>query len=117
MNMLKSIVSFYENLTGLTEETSKIVENVDKIKEKYYLFLKRNLGWKDYEIENKLQQKIGEIENLNYNISIKNQQYDTLKKVYIYNMYTILSKTTTQRIIYLNKCKIILMLCVKKTKK
>lgn len=50
------IVSLYESLIGLTNETSKICESVERIKQIYGDFLKNNLGWKEYEIENKFRQ-------------------------------------------------------------
>ena len=58
------IVSFYENLSGLTEETCRICEKVELIKQKYYIFLQRNLGWKDYEIENKFKENFNTKKNI-----------------------------------------------------
>lgn len=57
------IVSCYENLSALTEQTSKIVEKVEMIKQRYYVFLSKNLGWQDYEIENKFRQNFNTIRN------------------------------------------------------
>lgn len=50
------IVSLYESLIGLTNETARICDAVERVKQIYYDFLKNNLGWKDYEIENKFRQ-------------------------------------------------------------
>ncbi len=50
------IVSLYESLIGLTNETVTLCEAIDRIKQIYYDFLKNNLAWKDYEIENKFKQ-------------------------------------------------------------
>lgn len=50
------IVSLYESLIGITNETANLCEAVEKVKQIYYNFLRNNLGWKDYEIENKFRQ-------------------------------------------------------------
>lgn len=49
------IVSLYESLIGITNETASLCDAVDKVKQIYNDFLKNNLGWKDYEIENKFR--------------------------------------------------------------
>lgn len=50
------IVSLYESLIGLTNETANLCDAVERVKQIYYDFLRNNLGWKDYEIENKFRQ-------------------------------------------------------------
>ncbi len=50
------IVSLYESLIGLTNETANLCDAVERVKQIYYDFLKNTLGWKDYEIENKFRQ-------------------------------------------------------------
>lgn len=50
------IVSLYESLIGLTNETAHLCDAVERVKQIYYDFLRNNLGWKDYEIENKFRQ-------------------------------------------------------------
>ena len=55
------IESLYESLIGLTVETSRICDTVENLKKIYYDFLKNQLGWKDYDIENKFRQAFNPI--------------------------------------------------------
>lgn len=59
------IVSLYESLIGLTNETARICDAVERVKQIYYDFLKTNLGWKDYEIENKFRQSFNPQNRIN----------------------------------------------------
>lgn len=61
------IVSLYESLIGLTNETAIICDAVERVKQTYYNFLKNSLGWKDYEIENKFRQSFNIQNKLNIN--------------------------------------------------